>query len=459
MAVAKVGLKTAVLLVIANMIGSGIFATTGYMAASMTSESILLFTWLLGGLLALCGALSYGELAAAMPRSGGEYHYLSKLYHPAVGFMSGFISLIVGFGAPIAGAALVFGQYGFTILGVENAVLFSVGGWQFQLAQLFALLLVLGLTWLHSQDIRKGAATQNAFTILKIVLVLVFILAGLLFLDGEGHSFSVLPTGADWALLGTPAFGICLVLVFFAYSGWNAAAYISGEVRNPGKNVPRSLLIGTLVVSTLYLLINYVFFKAMQPEALAGKGDFAGHVAHQIFGGAGGRIMSGLIAFALISSTSSMVMAGPRVTASIGEDFPIYRLLARKTQSGSPRAALLLQLAVASAMILYGDVFVIFQYIGLTLSLFAALTVGGVFIYRYRYGRPAQARVPLYPIPPILFLGLCLWLIVFSVYDFGPNGGFQTEVPLISLCTLVAGFLVYLLAYRYDKREELKARA
>jgi APA family basic amino acid/polyamine antiporter len=450
-----VGFRTAALLVVANMIGSGIFATSGYMAGSIASEGVLLFTWLLGGLLALCGALSYGELAAAMPRSGGEYHYLSKLYHPAVGFLSGFISLIVGFGAPIAGAALVFGEYSALIAGAENAPLLSIGSWQFQLSQLVAILLVLALTWLHSQDIRKGAATQNLFTVLKVVLVLVFIIAGLAFMDSP-RTFALMPAADEWDLLGSTAFGTCLALVFFAYSGWNAAAYISGEVRNPSRNVPLALLAGTLGVTVLYLLINYVFFRALSPADLAGKGDFAGLVANEIFGTAGGRIMSGLIAFALISSTSSMVMAGPRVTASIGEDFPFFGWLARKGKSGSPRLALLLQFAVSIAIILYGDVFVIFNYIGLTLSIFAALAVGGVLILRYRQGRPQGYRVPLYPLPPVLFLLLCGWLIVWSVYDFGPEGGFKTTVPLISAATLGVGFVVYLLARRYERRTRLK---
>ncbi|MBX3101871.1 MAG: amino acid permease [Bacteroidetes bacterium] len=448
----KVGLLSAALLVVANMIGSGIFTTSGFMAGFITQESVLLFTWLVGGLLALCGALSYGELAAAMPRSGGEYHYLSKLYHPAVGFLSGFISLIVGFGAAIAGAALIFGKFGVLIAGVGDTPLADLGEvWSLRPSQLVAILLVALLTWMHSHDMRKGAAMQNVFTILKVLLVLVFIIAGLGFMDNV-RSFDLIPSGHDWDILGSTAFGTCLAFVYFAYSGWNAAAYISGEVRNPSRNVPLALLTATLAVTVLYMLINYVFLLALSPADLAGKEEFAGLVANRIFGDAGGRIMSGLIAFALISSTSSMVMAGPRVTASMGEDFSFFRALARKGPSGTPRVALLLQLAVASLIILYGNVGVILNYIGLTLSIFAALAVGGVFILRARYGKPAGYRIPLYPLPTILFLLLSGWLIVWSVYDFGPKGGFKSTVPLISGITLLAGYAVYLLARRHDRK-------
>lgn len=426
-----IGMWSAALLVIANMIGSGVFTTTGFMAADITSEPVILMVWVAGGLLALCGALTYGELASSMPRSGGEYYYLSKLYHPSIGFLSGFVSLIVGFSAPIAGSSLVFAKY-LTVLLFPDLDEEISGYW----VRGIAFVLVAALTFMHSSDVKKGAATQNIFTVLKVSLVVFFILAGLT-LTPAPRDIEVLPSGTDWDAILSPAFATALVFVFYAFSGWNAAAYIAGEVRKPDRNLPRALLIGAGTVTVLYILLNYVFLYTAAPAEIAGKEEFGDIVADKIFGAEYGWIMSSLIAFALISSVSSMVMAGPRVTAAIGEDFPFFRKLGKKNKSGSPVMALLIQLVVAAAMILYGDVMVIFTYIGFTLSIFAFLTVFGLYLQRIRHGKPKSGyRTPGYPLTPALFLVLVGWLIVFSIKD-------NWLVPVIGGGTLLAGIVIY----------------
>lgn len=449
--VARLSLWTAVLLVIANMIGTGVFTMTGFMAGIAPAEGPILLTWLLVGVLALCGALSYGELAAAMPRSGGEYNYLSQLYHPALGFISGFISLIVGFSAPIAGAALIFGAYMGLLSGAETALFSFSGGtgkdawtWAFGSGQLIAIGLALALTLLHLFSVKGGARVQNAFTVLKVLLVLVFIFAGLAAGD---RSVDITGPAGTWEVLGTAGFGTMLALAYFAYSGWNAATYISGEIQNPRRNVPLALALGTVIVSVLYVALNYVFLKIGAPAEIAGQEDFAGYLALQLFGNEVGFLMAAFIAVALISSASSMTMAGPRVTCAIGEDFPLFARLGSKRADGAPAPALWLQFAVTVGFIVYGDAQTIFNYIGLTLSLFAALAVAGVFILRARHGSPMGYKIPLFPLPPVLFLALVGWLIVWSVVDFG-TGTFKTVVPLYSLATLAVGFLIYLLAGR-----------
>lgn len=438
---AKLGLSTAILLVVANMIGSGIFTTTGFLAAGINSEPVLLFSWVVGGILALCGALSYGELASRIPKSGGEYQYLSEIYHPALGFMSGFVSLIVGFSAPIAGAALVFGEYFINLAGGD-----SEGSGR----QVVAGVLVVALTALHAFNVKKGAAVQNVFTVLKVALLLVFIVAGLFFAP-DTRDINILPSGEDWDLIATAGFGVTLALVFFAFSGWNAAAYMTGEIKNPTRNVPLALFVGTLLVAVMYIIINYVFLNVSGPAEIAGKGDFAGIVANQIFGDTGGKIMQGLIAFALISSASSMVMAGPRVYHAIGQDFKFFKALSHKSAGGGPWVALAVQLVVTLGMVAYGNVMVIFTYIGLTLSIFSVLTVLAVFIKRFQDGKPSGYKVPLYPLTPLLFLLLGLWLIVFSVYDF-QNNEIKGDVPLISAATLAVGFVIYLLTKQQGER-------
>lgn len=441
-----IGLWSAALLVIANMIGSGVFTTTGFMASGFLSpdantqniEGVILMVWVAGGLLALCGALCYGELATLFPRSGGEYTYLSQMYHPALGFLSGWASLIVGFSAPIAGNALVIGG--------TLAAMFSLEGEDTStkiFVRVIAFVIVAALTVLHAVDVKKGAATQNLFTVLKVGLVLFFIVAGL-FVTPETRSFSVLPAASDFNTGTFALFAFNLVFVYFAYSGWNAAAYIAGEIKNPQKNVPLALLIGTGIVAVLYVLLNFVFLYVAAPAEIAGQEDFAHTVANKIFGINWGWIISSMVAFALVSSTSSMVMAGPRVTAAIGEDFSFFRSLARKSKGGTPIMALVLQLVVAGAMILYGDVQSIFIYIGFTLSIFAFLTVLGLFIHRIKHGKPKGGyTTPGFPITPLLFLIMVGWLIVWSfLSDSGPF------IAATGFGTLAIGFVIYLIAAR-----------
>ena len=265
----KLGFFTATALVIANMIGTGIFTTTGFLIADLKSPTVILFVWLLGGLLALSGALVYGELGAAMPRSGGEYHYLSKIYHPLIGFLSGWVSLIVGFSAPIAASAVAFGKYLSTIY-PEIPVIYA------------ALTLVILLSMIHIMDVKLGGYTQNAFTLLKVILILTFIAAGAWYFMDKHISVDV-----HWGDIGSvfePSFAVALIFVYFAYSGWNAATYIGGEIEQPEKNLPRSLIIGTSVVILLYLGLNLIFLYGVTPETLAGKVEVGHVVAGKLFG-------------------------------------------------------------------------------------------------------------------------------------------------------------------------------
>jgi len=433
----KIGLGSALLLVVANMIGSGIFTTTGFLVGDpetgpVLTESVILVAWLIGGLVALSGALCYGELASRLPHSGGEYYYLSRIYHPIMGFLSGWVSLIVGFSAPIAANALIFGQYLEVLSGGEGGA-----SW---LSKAFGMGLLILLTFVHSLEIQRGAVLQNIFTLLKVVLIVGLIIAGLLVGGKAVRSFNLLPQGEEIDLLSSGLFAVALVLVFFAYSGWNAAAYITGEIKNPQRNVPRALVLGTVLVTTLYLLLNYVYLKMAAPTELAGRAEFGDLIARRIFGEALGGGLSGLIAFALISSTSSMIMAGPRVTAAIGRDFPFFKALGRQNKRNAPVTALLVQLVVSFALVLYGDIFQILSYIGLTLSLFAFLTVLGLYVMRAKQGRPTTGyRVPGYPVTPAIFLALVAWLMVWSIQS-------NSAAPIASGITLGIGVVLYLIS-------------
>ncbi|ELR97156.1 APC family permease [Gloeocapsa sp. PCC 73106] len=425
-----IGLVTAISLVMANMIGTGVFTSLGYQAIAIQSSFVLLFLWFVGGIYALCGALSYGELAAAMPRSGGEYHYLSRIYHPAVGFLSGWVSVTVGFAAPIALAAIAFSQY-------VNAVFTAIP------AQPLALIAVVVISLIHTRNLKVGSQFQDSFTLLKIILIVIFIICGLLL--AKPQPLDLIPNTDSVNQIFSSSFAISLAYVTYSYSGWNAAIYPAGEVKNPEKNLPRSLLMGTAIVMLLYLLLNFVFLYATpfdSIQALEEKEKIAALAAQYIFGPVGGKIISLLIAFGLISTISAMVWAGPRVTQVIGEDIPFFQLLARKNSRGIPDYAILLQLIIVLVLLITSSFDDVVTYLEFTLILSSFFTVLGVFIHRWRYPNIALPyRTWGYPFTPIVFLGISLWVLVF-IFTGRP---YQS---LAGLFTIFLGLPVYFLASR-----------
>src|ERR1700720_2293793 len=299
-----VGFFTACGIVIANIIGTGVFTSLGFQVADIQSGFALLMLWIVGGIAALCGALCYGELSAALPRSGGEYHFLSEIYHPAVGFMAGFISATVGFAAPIALAAMAFGKYFRGVFDFGSPVLLS-------------FVLVWTGALFHFGNLRLGSAFQNLWTIVKLLLVGVLIGAGLLIEEKQPITF--FPHAAATMSIFSGAFAVALVYVMYSYSGWNASSYIIGEVKEPERNVLRSLLVGTIVVMVAYVLLNGVFI-ATTPEAEMRNQVEIGLIAgRHIFGDNGGGVVGAIICLGLVSSISSMTWIGPRVTMSMGE--------------------------------------------------------------------------------------------------------------------------------------------
>jgi APA family basic amino acid/polyamine antiporter len=421
---------TATNIVIANIIGTGVFTSLGFQAIEIQSGFSLLLLWVIGGVFALCGALCYGELGAAMPRSGGEYHYLSEIYHPAIGFLSGWVSVTVGFAAPIALAAMAFGQYAAQLIPHGSPVLLAV-----------AITIVISL--IHAQNLRLGSYFQNVTTSLKVALIVIFILAGLLLSDPQPLSFA--PTIADLRTIASPPFAVSLVYVTYAYSGWNAAIYLASEIQEPTRNLPRALLFGTAIVTVLYVALNFVFLYSTPIRDLAGELDIGYIAATNIFGSLGATLMGGAIAFGLVSSISSMVWAGPRVTQVIGEDFPLFTKLAQTNLAGVPRRAIWVQLAIALTLILSSSFEAVMTYLGFTLTLSSFMTVLGLFVDRYRHpDRPRPYPVWGYPVVPSLFLLLSLWILLFVLR------GNPIE-SCIGLITVAIGLLVYRFARHTGK--------
>ena len=427
-----IGFVTASSIVIANIIGTGIFTSLGFQLADIQSGFPLLMLWIIGGITALCGALCYGELSAALPRSGGEYHFLSQIYHPALGFMAGFISATVGFAAPIALAAMAFGKYFVGVFGVGSPMLLS-------------FVVVWVVTAFHLGNLQVGSVFQNLSTLVKLLLIGALIAAGLFVQPKQPISFLPAP-GDTIAIFGAP-FAVALVYVMYSYSGWNAAAYISGEIKQPGKNVPRSLLVGTGLVIVIYVLLNAVFLATTPVQDLKGRLDVALIAGKHIFGTNGGRVAGAVICLGLVSAISSMTWIGPRVSMSMGEDHWLLRLLGRKNLHGIPTTAIVLQLLIVNVLLFTRSFESVVQYTQFSLLLCSLFTVLGVMVLRAT--RPEIARpyrVWAYPMPPIIFAVITLWMMFYLLR-------WKTIESLAGLATALVGLLLYFCTRKDAQRQ------
>jgi APA family basic amino acid/polyamine antiporter len=425
----KISGFTATNIVVANMIGTGVFTSLGFQIASIHSDVALIALWIFGGVAALCGALCYAELAAAIPRSGGEYRFLSRIYHPAVGFMAGWVSATVGFAAPIALAAMAFGHYLIALVPIGSPLLLS-------------LAIVWVITIIHLAGIHTGAAFQNISTIVKLVLILAFIVAG--FLVSEKQPLQLVPSGSDLTSIISGPFWVSMFYVMYSYSGWNAASYITGEVRNPSKNVPWALFIGTVFVAVLYVLLNFVFLLTTPKAALAGQlqvGEIAGEA---IFGSIGGKVASASISLGLIASISAMAWIGSRITKAMADDLKNLRFFGRTNRQNTPYVALLLQALIISALILTSTFEAILVYIQFSLLLCSFLTVLGLIVLRFREPRLTRPyRVWFYPITPVVFLAMTLYMMYRVLLE-------KPTESILGLLTVLAGLIVYFFSRNTD---------
>jgi basic amino acid/polyamine antiporter, APA family len=378
--------------------------------------------------LAGCGAVNYAELTAALPRSGGEYHLLGRVFHPALGFLSGWISLTVGFPAPIAVSAVFFANYTASATGWTVG---SAGMTHF----LLAAGIILAVTGLHFISVRTSGRAQTLLTVLKIALVTG--LAGSGFLIEHPGDVRFLPQPGDVALMLRPEYAVSLIFVLYAYSGWNSACYIAGELENPGRSVPLALLTGTLVVTVLYIGLNAAFLYSTPMPALRGVPDIGFVAAQHIFGEMGARLVAGLIAAGLVSSMSGMLWAGSRVAQTMGQDYAVLRPLARTTGGGVPWVATLLQSGLALVLLFSADVPQILAGTEFSLQLVLLLTVSGVVVLRRRepeLRRPYRAWG--YPWTTGLFLGVTGFVLVYLLQN-------RPRESLWGLANLLLALTVY----------------
>lgn len=362
----QIGFFTACALVVANMIGTGVFSSLGFQVALLPSIPVLMLLWLCGGLVALCGGLSYIQLAKLFPGSGGEYHYIKSAYPQPMAYFSAAVSVFAGFSAPVALSAITFSHYLAQVWsGIDQT-------WT-------AALLITVITLIHSLGNGLGKGFQLLSTLAKILVLVVFILAGL-FKPGIVSTFD--PPKAGSTIFTISSFATCLVYVSFAYSGWNACVYVFGEVKNPLKNIAKSMLIGTCLVTLFYILLNYVFLRHLKFSQIDGVIEIGFVAADAIFGSNGGQLMAGVISLLLISSISAMVWIGPRVIDKL--IYPLKEINLNEQGQKRLRMASLLQYLITMGLLFTETFTQLLMMAGVLLTISSSLCVSILFFRRYR---------------------------------------------------------------------------
>ena len=425
----KYTLPVGIALVIANMIGTGVFTSLGYQVGPLPSGFAILMLWLLGGLVAWCGALTYAEIATTLERSGGEYLYLSKIYHPTLGFVSGWISTVAGFGGAISAVAIAIGSYSSLLTPFPQKAI--------------AIASIVVISAIHLLGVKTGGRMQTILTSLKLFLIVFFCLAPF-FITDVRSGITFLPQPGDSDLIFSGGFAVALVFVVYAYTGWNAAAYIAGNLENPSKNLPRALLIGTITVIIVYLALNSMFLLTTPMAELANQNDVGNVVAEKLFGHDIGQLFSALFSIALLSTLSAMTIAGSRVSEAMGEDYHGLRVLAMKNRFGMPHWAVIIQAGWSIFLVSVSTFVEIVQYISISLSIFSMLTVAGIFVLRRRnIVRPF--KVPLYPIPPLIYIAVTCWMIYYMFMD-------DPKIILFSIATMIPGAILHVMLSRKQEK-------
>ncbi len=428
----QIGWLTATSIVIANMIGAGIFTTSGLIAGNLPNPSWVLLLWIFGGMVAIAGAMCYAELATRMPEDGGEYLYLKRLYHPSLGFLSGWTSFFVGFSAPIAASALGFAEYIIPDKGltVSGEIIMD----PFWIKKVLALSVIVLFTVVHYLGHKWGSRVQNFLTAIKILIVFGLATVGMILGKGD---FSNLQFQSGEAYGGL-AIGTAMMLVMFSYSGWNASSYIAGEMKNPRKSLPLSLLLGTGIVIAVYIAVNLFIFRSLPFSEVEGTIPIFEKASIAAFGEWFGRILGILSAIALLASLSAFIMIGPRIYYAMALDklfFPFAAKVHRRF--GVPGRSILIQGSIALILVLIGSFEQIVIYVEFALLIFPFFAVAGMFIARKKkIGESMAVRVKGYPFVPLFFL-LCSLLIMIIAYI---NRPLESSAAVI---TVLIGIPIY----------------
>ena len=386
------------------MIGTGVFTSLGFQLVEIQSIFPLLMLWLIGGIVALCGALTYSELGSALPRSGGEYHLLHRIIHPSIGFAAGIVSATVGFTAPAVLAAMALGSY-------LKAVFPSLD------QTIVASIVIVFFHAIHMKSIRWGTSFQGGSTAIKVGLLFVFIFFGFLTVNNH-QSISIIPKPGDGSILLSSSFAVSLVWVSYAYTGWNSVIYIAGEIKDPQRNISKTMFFSTSFVMCMYILLNYIFLYTVPVADMVGQVDVGYISGVVIFGNTGAMVIGIGISILLLSTVSSYVYIGPRIMQIMGEDHKLLSFLKIKDNKNIPRNAFWLQLFLSFLFIFTASFEQVLMYAGITLIITTTLTVISLFILRYKeplLDRPY--RVWGYPFTPLIYLMVNVWILYYSFLE------------------------------------------
>ena len=424
-------------IVVANMIGAGIFTTSGLLMEELGNPLLMLGLWFIGGLVAFAGAMSYGELGATYPEAGGEYVFLSKLFHPSLGFLSGWVSFIVGFSAPIAASAIGISEY------LTRTIALEIPDLQVQvIKKSISVFIILLFTVVHVRGMKLGSRFQDVLTVLKVLLIVVLIFIGFIWGDGNWSNFSLTNNTAGGA--NFKSIGLSLMWIMFAYSGWNASTYVGGEVKNPLKNLSRSLLVGTSVVASLYLLLNVLFVYALSPSDMSGVISIGGLTVNKLFGQSLDRVYSGFIAFALLSSLSAFIIIGPRVYYAMAKKGHFFRVASKINKHDVPAMSIVGQSILAIIFAVTGTFDQILTILGFSLGVFPILNIAGVI--KLRKQKASKLKLPGYPFIQVFFIAMSLAFLVLAFLE-------RPAESSIAIGIIVIGIPLYFWFVRGRRKE------
>lgn len=441
----KFGFWTGHFVVVSSMIGAGILGTSGFTLRDTGNPAGLVGLWLLGGLMAWAGAVTVAELATRLSRTGGDYIFVREAFGPEAGFVAGWATFVIGFIAPTAVVARLAAGY---LTAPFMAALDDTlpAGLLPHLVRLLASAIILSMTVVHCLGHHESSRLQGVATVLKIAVLATLVGAGMTYGQGSWRHLqaSAWPSQEQW-----PALAIGLIYVGYAYAGWNGAAYLAGEIRDPIRLLPRCLLAGTATVTALYLLVNLTYIYALDPQVMttlpADQVEKVAELAIQhLFGPSVAGVASVMFGLGLFASVSAYLLTGPRVAFAMSKDgvFPRWAGRLHATRR-VPLGATLTQGLVATALIWSGTFLDLLDYASVGLAAASGLVVASVFALRRRNDLPHPYRLPFYPFPPLLYLALVVWTVGYTVTQS------DRRLPAwLSLATLALGLPLARLIYR-----------
>ncbi|HAO06997.1 MAG TPA: amino acid permease [Chryseobacterium sp.] len=418
----QIGWKTAVAIVVSNMIGTGIFTTLGFQLTDITNAYSIFLLCFIGGILALFGAFCYAELGSHFKGNGGDFIYLKETYHPLLGYLVSWISLIIGFSSPVALAALAMSKY--------------LSAFDVSFGNSFAIGIIFLVSVFLSFSLQASSRFHNFFTLIKIAFIIVLIIIGIGISDSEtiGNSLKLDDSWQKEIML--PAFATSLVFVTYSYTGWNSASYIAGEIKDVQKNLPKSLIVGTVFVTVCYLLVNFIMLKHAPVDQLAGKEDVMGEAANNMLGNTFGKVVNIFIALQLVATISGYLWVGSRLTQAFAKENRLWKSLSVGNRKGIPVRAIFAHAVIATLIILTGSFKEIFVYTAFILQLFASLAISTVYFIKKEDRKIFKSN--LFYMFPTVFLLFSIYILYFTLIH-------NPKESIIGLGIVAVGIVLYLI--------------